>query len=383
MPLNIIIIGSGLIGPRHAQSVVAHPSTTLLALIDPSPSASTTAAALQTAYFPSLRSLLASSLPKPSAAIICTPNHTHVPIATDLLAQGIHVLLEKPVSNTIASGKSLLRTLNEPGNARTKLLVGHHRRFNPFVQRTKQLLDARSLGRVLAVCGTWAAFKPDAYFAAEGSQWRRSRDAGGGVVPINLVHDVDVLHYLFGPIVRVHAEGTMTQRGRKPNEEAGEEGEAGEYPHDAEEGAAVTLRFASGVVGTFLVCDAAPSPFNFEAGTGENPLVPRCEDAAAAGFYRILGTQASLSVPDMTRWSYDGCEEKSWAVPLQSERFEVEPATPFDLQLAHFVDVVERDVAPSCSAEDGLRALVVCQGVKEALETGRTVDLDVDLLGDR
>lgn len=380
MALNIIIIGAGLIGPRHAQSVVAHPDTTLLALIDPSPSASTTAAALQTAYFPSLPSLLASSLPKPSAAIICTPNHTHVAIATDLIAQGIHILLEKPVSNTLASGKSLLRTLNRPGpRPAPKLLVGHHRRFNPFVQRTKQLLDARSLGRVLAVSGLWAAFKPDAYFAAEGSQWRRSRDAGGGVVPINLVHDVDVLHYLFGPIVRVHAEGTVPQRGRKQEDEAGE---AGEYPHDAEEGAAVTLRFASGVVGTFLVCDAAPSPFNFEAGTGENPLVPRCEDGAA-GFYRIFGTQASLSVPDMTRWSYDGCDEKSWAVPLQRERFEVEPTTPFDLQLAHFVDVVERDVQPSCSAGDGLRALVVCQGVKEALETGKTVDLDVDLLGDR
>lgn len=363
----VIIIGAGHIGPRHAQSVQANPATTLLALIDPSPAASTTAATLQTTHFPSLAALLASDLPKPDAAIVCTPNHTHVPIATDLLAHNIHILLEKPISNSIDTGRSLLRTLQAPENAHLKLLVGHHRRFNPYVQRTKQLLESGSLGRVLAVNGLWTLFKPASYFDAPRSEWRRSRAAGGGVVSINLVHDVDVLHYFFGPITRVHAEGTAAQRTDR-----------NKYPpHDAEEGAAVTMRFASGVVGTFLVCDATPSPHNFEAGTGENPLVPRCEDGA--DFYRIFGTRASLSVPDMTRWSYDGCAEKSWAVPLKRERFEVNAATPFDLQLGHFVDVIEKDTEPSCSGEDGLRALVVCQGVKEALESGRTVDLDIDL----
>lgn len=177
------------------------------------------------------------------------------------------------------------------------------------------------------------------------------------------MHDIDILHYFFGPITRVHAEKTLPQR-RDPS-------------HDAEEGAALTLRFASGVVGIFLVCDATPSPHSFESGTGENPLIPMCEDGA--DFYRIFGSRASLSVPDMTRWSYDGCMEKSWNLPLKRERFEVGEATPFDLQLGHFVDVVLKDVRPSCSGEDGLRALVVCQAVKRALETGETVDLDVEL----
>lgn len=184
-------------------------------------------------------------------------------------------------------------------------------------------------------------------------------------MPINLVHDIDILHYFFGPVTRVHAEGTAKQR------------EGLDLSHDAEEGAALTLRFASGVVGTFLVCDATPSPYNFESGTGENPLVPKCDEGT--GFYRIFGTEASLSVPDMTRWGYGG-REKSWSEPLMKETFEVEEATPFDLQLRHFVDVVLKDEKPSCSAEDGLRALVVCEAVRKALDTGETVELEVDLL---
>lgn len=364
MALNIIIVGAGLIGPRHAQSVVSHPSTTLVALVDPAPSSATTASELSTNYFPSINALLTSDLPKPDAAIVCTPNHTHVDISKELLDANIHILVEKPISNTIDSAKSLLAHTQGPEKAHLKLLVGHHRRFNPYVQRTKQILASNSLGRILAVNGLWTLFKPESYFAAPGAgEWRRSRAAGGGVVNINLVHDVDLLHYFFGPITRVHAEKTLPLRA--------------DPLHDAEEGAALTLRFASGVVGTFLVCDATPSPCNFEAGTGENPLVPRCGEGA--GFYRIFGTEASLSVPDMTRWSYDGCAEKSWSQPLTVERFEVGEATPFDLQLGHFVDVIMRGERPSCSGEDGLRALVVCQAVRRALETGETVDLDADL----
>jgi hypothetical protein len=44
-----------------------------------------------------------------------------------------------------------------------------------------------------------------------------------------------------------------------------------------------------------------PSPYSFEAGTGENPIVPK----QGEDFYRIFGSNATLSVPDMTRWSYE------------------------------------------------------------------------------
>lgn len=361
MSLRIAIVGAGLIGPRHAQSVLSNPLTELAALVDPASSAETVAARLQTAYFPSITSML-ESIVKPDAAIVCTPNHTHVAVSRELLANGIHVLVEKPISDSIETGLELLEFARRPENAHLKLLVGHHRRFNPYVLKTKEILDARSLGQVIAVNGLWALFKPEQYFAPPGD-WRRKLSAGG-VIPINLVHDIDVLQYLFGPVVRVHAEKTLSQR---PNP-----------PHEAEEGAALTLRFASGVVGTFLVCDTTPSPHNFETGTGENPLIPESPTGSDSDFYHIFGSNASLSVPDMTRWSYDGRAEKSWNQPLAVERFEVEHTAPFDMQLKHFVDVIHGKAQPSCSGAEGLRALIVCQAARKALETGQPVDIDVD-----
>ncbi|KAJ5218572.1 uncharacterized protein N7498_000671 [Penicillium cinerascens] len=365
MSLKVAIVGAGLIGPRHAQSVISNPSAELVGLVDPVPTGEATAVKLNTSYFPSVAALLASSN-KPDAAIVCTPNHTHVPVAKELLAGGVHVLLEKPVSDTLETGLSLLEFSKAPEQAHLKLLIGHHRRFNPYVRATKSVLDSGSLGRPIAVNGLWTLCKPDTYFAPPGD-WRASRARGGGVIPINLVHDIDLMHHLFGPIVRVQAERTLPQRPSPP--------------HDADEGAALTLRFAAGVVGTFLVCDATPSPHNFEAGTGENPIIPRSPTGDGSDFYRIFGSEASLSVPDLTRWSYDGRPEKSWSHPLTVHKVELpDESAPFDLQLAHFVDVIRGNATPSCSGEEGLRALVVCEAVQKAMQTGQPVDIDVDLL---
>ncbi|KAF7183168.1 hypothetical protein CNMCM7691_003003 [Aspergillus felis] len=363
MSLRVIIVGAGLIGPRHAQSVLANPSTELVALIDPASSAALVASQLQTKHFPSIPAMLAA-IPKPDAAIICTPNHTHVPIATELLSHGIHVLVEKPLSDSLESAQSLLNFARRPENNHLTLLVGHHRRFNAYVEKTKQILDSNSLGTPIAINGLWTLYKPPSYFTPP-TDWRRASKSGG-VIPINLVHDIDTLQYLFGPIIRVHAEKIPRQRANPP--------------HEVEEGAALILCFASGVVGTFLVCDATPSPYNFEMGTGENPLIPSPPLEGSGGgrgdFYRIFGSEACLSVPDMTRWSYDGRAEKSWNEELAVERYEVDQnATPFDLQLAHFVEVIKGRERPRCSGEDGLRALMVCEGVRRALETGEAVDL--------
>jgi predicted dehydrogenase len=205
-PLAIAIIGTGLIGPRHAASVVSNSHTQLLALVDPSLHAQTIADSSQTAYYPSVSALI-SSEHKPHAAIICTPNSTHVSIAKELTDAGVHILVEKPLATDIESGKELIRFCEEKG---VKLLVGHHRQFNPYITVTKKVLDAGKLGRVLAVSGIWANCKPTSYYGAP-TEWRREQSAGA--VLINLVHDVDLLQYLLGPIVRVHGEKAVSTRG--------------------------------------------------------------------------------------------------------------------------------------------------------------------------
>lgn len=346
--INIAIIGCGLIGPRHAQSILKTPSARLIALVDPAPHGPQTAASLKTTYYSSIAALL-SSCHKPDAAIICTPNANHVPLSLELVAAGIHVLVEKPISTSIESGKALIEAAKK---ANVQLLVGHHRRFNPYLLAAKKVVDDGSLGQVIAVQGTWCLRKDNEYFNGIG-EWRRSGSTGG-VVLINFIHEVDLLQYILGPIAFVSTLQTKKTR-----------------EFEAEEGAAILLRFESGVVGTFILSDATPSPWNFEGGTGENPMIPHVQpEAAAGGFYRIMGSKASLSVSDLTRWS------GIWTGELKREELEVEKEkVPFDLQMQHFVDVVAGTAKPNCTGEEALRAMVVCEAVKRSMVSGEAVEI--------
>lgn len=348
-PVRIAVIGTGLIGPRHCKHVQESKDAVLVALVDPAPHTVKLASELSVPHYASIAELLASPH-RPDGAIICTPNHTHVTVAKELAAARVHVLVEKPLST---DQESAIELIEHARKHRVKLLVGHHRRFNPYLVATKNLLP--TLGNITLVNGLWVTKKGDSYFERP-SEWHKGKTAG--TILINLVHEVDLLHYLFGPIVRVHAEKTIQRRG-----------------FEADEGAVITLRFENGIVGSFVISDNAPSPHNFESGTGENPVLP----ATGMDFYRIFGTRASLSVPDMIRWSYDGMKDMpDWRSPLEREDLSSKVQRglwPFDLQLANFVGVIRGEQEPVCDGEAGLRALVVCDAIKQAANTGETVNI--------
>jgi len=364
--VHIVIIGAGLIGPRHAESVVRCPDASLYAIIDPNPQAEAVAQRFNVPLYKDIDELLAAGRASdpdndndnnnniPDAAIVCSPNATHVPLSKRLLAAGIHVLVEKPVAITVSSGLDLLRHAKQHESTNgAKALAGHHRRFNPYVVAAHNALSSNAIGKPLAISGLWALRKPAAYYEPP-TAWRASQ-SGGGPVLINLVHEIDILHYLLGPIARVYAEETLSTRG-----------------HDAEEGAAVVLKFESGVVGTFLLCDSAPSAHNFEAGTGENPNIPR----SGRDFYRIFGTEGTLSVGDMKIERHGAGGEGEWSDVIVEKDVQVGGEVPFDEQVGHLVRVIRGLEKPRCSIEDGLRAVVVAEAVRKAMKTGVPINID-------
>ena len=159
----------------------------------------------------------------------------------------------------------------------------------------------------------------------------------------------------------MYAEATINQRG-----------------FDAEEGAAIILRFANGCVGTFVISDAVPSPHAFESGTGENPMIHETNQ----DFYRFFGTEGTLSVPDMKKWGYEEGMQKSWSSEIRADVLvgDEDSRPPFDLQIDQFARVVRGTEEPNCSGEDALRALIVCDAVKRAIRDGIPVDSPLDVV---
>ncbi|KPI35895.1 putative oxido YrbE [Cyphellophora attinorum] len=345
-PIAVVVIGAGNIGSHHAELVDGSQEARLVAIVDPSDNGQALAARFACAYFHDTTSLLRSGL-FIDAAIICTPNKTHATIAGLLSEHGVHILLEKPITTTIEDGIRLLETCRHNN---TRMCVGHHRRCHASIRAAKHALDSGAIGRCIGVSGVWVALKTQAYFDGPG-HWHR--DSSGDILLVNLIHEVDLLQYLLGPIVRVHAERAASTRGYR-----------------GEEGAAVTLRFGSGVVGTFLALDNAASPFNIEAGTGESDQYPY----TAQDCYRLFGTKGALSVPDGRLWQpahLDQGRKSQW----MDSRLNINGKEVYGEQLRNFVAVVRGSEAPVCTGDDGLSAVVVCDAIRESIQTGLPIML--------
>ena len=341
-PVRLAVIGAGLIGHRHIQHIVDEPRCRLTGVVDPSPEAKILAERAGTAYYNDV----APFLKKESAegAIIATPNDTHAAIGIQCAKAGLHLLVEKPIDSDLSAAADLVATAQKAG---IKLLVGHHRRFNPYIEAAKQIIEDGRLGTVSAVSVLWTVLKPASYFDVA---WRR--EACGGPVLINLIHDIDNLRYFFGDIGRIYAESSNAIRG---------------YP--VEDTAVITIRFLSNVLATVITSDAVASPYNFESATGENPLI--C--SAGQDCYRFFGTRATLNFPEMTLWRYTGEGEQGWSEPISHQRTAVDRTIPFERQLQHFCDVIRNGAPPRCPGEEGIKTLEATMAVRESVRTGAPV----------
>ena len=159
--LRIAVVGgSGAIGLRHARIVKESSVATLCAIVDPSPAGAARAAELGVPCYADVSALLvARAEDGVTAAIVATPNATHAPLTIQLLDAGISTLVEKPIAADEASGRAMLEAARR-ADGRARLLVGHHRRFNPFYLRVKEAIDGQ-LGLPIGFSELWACRKDD------------------------------------------------------------------------------------------------------------------------------------------------------------------------------------------------------------------------------
>jgi predicted dehydrogenase len=130
------VVGVGYLGNFHAQKYVAHAAVDLLAVVDvDAERARAVGERLGVAWFTDHRALAG----RVDCASVATPTAAHHAIARDLLAAGIDVLVEKPVTSTVEQGRDLLEVA---ARGRRVLQVGHLERFNPAMRAVAQYIEA-------------------------------------------------------------------------------------------------------------------------------------------------------------------------------------------------------------------------------------------------
>src|SRR5262245_23167888 len=143
-PLKLAVVGAGVIGQRHAERIAEEASARLSAVADPSAVGREVAARLGAKWFESFDQLLSEA--QPDGVIVATPNRVHLSNGLLAVAARVPVLVEKPIADDVAVGAQLVDAAERAG---VPLLVGHHRRYNPMVQKVKEVVDSGRLGRII------------------------------------------------------------------------------------------------------------------------------------------------------------------------------------------------------------------------------------------
>lgn len=340
--VRIAVAGAGLIGRRHIELIRESDMCELSAIVDPAPGAAGVAGEAGVPVYPNLTVLFAAE--PPDGVILATPNSLHVRNGLECVEHGVPALVEKPVADSVEEGLRLVEAAEAAG---VPLLVGHHRRHSPILEKAREVVEDGTLGTIVAVMGSAMFYKPDHYF--DEGPWRR--EVGGGPILLNMIHEVDDLRSVCGEIVGVQAFSSSSTRG---------------FP--VEDTVAINLQFESGALGTFMLSDVAASARSWEQTSRENLSYAHYPDEDC---YVISGDRGSLAVPTMRLKTYPG--ERSWWQPMDESVVEVKREDPLARQLEHFCAVVRGETRPLVSGRDGLRTLRVTLAVYEAARTGAPV----------
>jgi predicted dehydrogenase len=144
--MRIGIIGSGGIAHHHIQAYKQIPDLEIVAVADIVPGRAEQFAALEylqdAKTFSDHRKMLELDL---DGVSICTPNVSHHATTVDALRAGKHVLLEKPMSVTLAEAIDMVQAAKETGNM---LTVGFQPRYDPNMKLVNDIVQSGKLGKV-------------------------------------------------------------------------------------------------------------------------------------------------------------------------------------------------------------------------------------------
>lgn len=341
-PVRLGLIGGGLISAKHIEGSRNIDNGNLAALCDVDPQRKVLADKLGVPFFTDYREMITQA--GIEGVIDGTPNKFHAEVGITCAELGVDVLTEKPIAASLEEGKRMVEAVAQSG---INMLVGHHRRYFPVIRRAREVVQGGDLGQLIGVSMLWAILKPDVYFNVK---WRSQK--GGGPILINLIHEMDNLRFICGDVAQINARASNLVR----------DGEV-------EDTVAVNFELVNGALGTLLVSDTTHSPWSYELTSGENSDYFETDQDC----YWFLGTEGSLSFPNMEVWAHPHGREQGWWEQLMRRTEKVPYFAPFTAQLDHFCKVIRGEEQPVITAADGLLTLATTLAIQESSERGQPV----------
>lgn len=296
--LRTAVIGVGYLGAFHAEKLAHLCDARLIAVAD-----TDYQVALQVAQRLGVEALAdyRHLFNRVDAVIIAVPTRWHHEIAKECLANGLHVLLEKPMATTVDQAQILIELSNRHDRV---LQIGHLERFNPAVLALEKVIQQP----LFIESHRLAPYKP--------------RGMDTDVVLDLMIHDIDIiLHLVDAPVTCIDANGIPV---------------LSEHIDIAN----ARIQFANG-----CVANVTASRVSFKA---ERKM-------------RLFQPDAYMTVDFQNRqlavYRKNQVPLGSNTVPIVGTQQAFDAADPLQAEIAAFIDAIQNGTPPLVSGEDGKRAL--------------------------
>jgi len=342
------IIGLGNIGQHHAAYLMAGKvaRAELVAVADAVPGKLDRYKPLK--VYSDAEALIRSG--DVDAVIIATPHYQHTTLGIAALKQGLHVMVEKPISAHKADAERLIAA----SAARPELVFAgmFQLRAEPRYLKIQKLLRDGELGEIVRM--SWIMtdwFRTEAYYASGG--WRATwKGEGGGVLLNQCLHNLDIMQWLLGMPSKVRG---FCQLGRF-------------HQIEVEDNVTAFLEYPGGATGTFV------------SSTGETPGTNRFEIVGTRGKLVLEAEKLRFTRNEMDMLEYSRTAKLGFGRP---DVWHVE--IPFDnagnshaVLMQNFVNaILEREPLIAPGAE-GIHSVELANVILVSSLLGKTVDLPMD-----
>lgn len=273
---------------------------------------------------------------------LCTPSGIHASQTIKAAKAGVHVITEKPMATKWEDGLAMVRACDEAG---VRLFVVKQNRRNSTLQLLKRAVTEKRFGKIHMVHMNVFWTRPQEYY--DRASWSGTWDMDGGAFMNQATHYVDLLHWLVGPVEKVHAM-LSTHR-----------------DIEVEDTGVVNLKWRNGALGSMAVT-MCTYPKNYE---GSMTIL------GEKGTVRIGG----VAVNDIQEWVF--AEPKDYDAEIESANYETTSVYGFGHPpyFQNVADVLRGKAEPETDGREGLKSLELLISIYRSARDNNEVGLPLNI----
>jgi len=325
--ISVGVIGTGHLGSLHAKMFSTMDSVQLQGVYDlDSTRAEQVAAQYGTKAYARMEDLLDSV----EAVSVATTTKAHFPVGRTALERGVHVFVEKPMTETIEQARILVELAEQK---KRKLQVGHIERFNPAILA----LEPYRLKPMFIESHRLAQFNP--------------RGTDVAVVLDLMIHDIDlILSLVQSRVKRIDANGVAVVS-------------------DSVDIANARLQFENGCVANVTASRISQNKMRKMRMFQHDAYISVDFQQGLAEVFRLVDEGDPDLKPTLMLGQIERGAKKRLIVYEQPE---VKDVNALEFELQTFIESIRNDTPPPVSGRDGLQALEVAQEILQIIESQTT-----------